>query len=752
MSDQNNALDLANISETGEVPKARLSDPAKAQEVVGILLQANRERIRKNAMFKGAIDGNAPYNADQLRAHGQANRTNVNWGEAEASVDAAMVPYYDLLSGTEHYARIETDFGPDEVQGEISDIISEEFDRMLKDWSGFDFEMQAMMFDFVVYGRGFVKWPTRASWRFEWVRHDRVMVPDGTEAKLDNVDMLVIREKYTVPRLHAHIRNESAASEVGWNVAAVKKAMAHAVPDQTTSQIYDFEEIQQRIKDSDIYTGMRASVIKAAHVFVKEFDGKISHYIIAEESKAPAEYMFQSVGLYEGWNEVMATFFLKTWDGSWNGANGLARQIFSAIEAKNRLRCSMLDGAMLRTGITLQATDASGLQKMSMVQLGAFNIIPPGVAVQQSSILGDVQTAMAVNRDFDALIAQNTGTYKPKMDRPEGNPRTAREVELSYQSQAVLGNSAVNRFYAQLDRAHEEIYRRATAADQTGDDDASKAAKDFQKRCKDRGIPAQAMKMVRSVRAVRNIGNGSLFMRQQAMQQLMPMMPALPEAGRRALLIDVISTSTNHHTAMRYMGKQPQETPGRDTWDAVIENATLKEAAPVILTPEQNSVIHAQVHLKAGFEAMQSLEQGANPHAVLTFLEGIGQHTAEHLVKIEQDPSRKAVFKQLEGAWQQLAQATDKLRANIEKSEKAQQEQAQAQQQAQSVAQGNDPDSQIKMAKAQQDMQIKQAKSNQLLQQKDDKHRQNLAFSDAKTAVSLQNQQKMQAQKTKDNE
>lgn len=742
----------------GKPPQSRIESACDARTIACELVRASQDRSRFNAKIKGMIDGNPPYSADKLRSNGQAWRTNINFMEGKAALSAALAPYYDLFSGSPRYANVQCGYGSNTDREYYSRVISEEFDYLLKSYDGFDFNIQSMLHDMLCYGKGFLMWNDKTDCRFNHVGQHRIFVPDGTDACGPNLEVLVVRQSFQVHKLWGFIKNKESAKKLGWDVSFTAEAIGRVFPvtSGAQSQTYDYDYLQQRLKDRDITEGVRSATVQAAHIYVKEFDGKITHCIVLEDdvsddgngNKKEEKYLFKKVGRYDRWAQVVATFFFETLDGSWNGASGLGRDIYAPMEIKNRMHCSKYDAVFMRSGITLQAKTADSLQKTALVQVGAFNIIPPNYDVQQATILGDLEGLMAANREMDGMIQANTGIYKPRLEQPSGNPRTAEEVRLQFQAATVLGNSAVNRFYLNLDKLYAEIFRRAANPNQTDDNEGGRMALAFQKACEDRGVPRVALLKIKAVRAMRNVGNGSSLMRKSALQSLMTIYPLLPEDGKKAFVEDAVAAETNQEFVDRYVPRsETSKLPDDQTAMAMIENAMFKVGAPVQWTPTQNNVIHAQVHLQAAAMAAQSLQQGANPVDVVSFIDNAGANIAVHLQQISNDPTRKQEFQILNEQFMALAKIADQLKDKIEKDVAAQQQQQaemmQAQQQAQAIEQGTDPDTVIKAASAKADAQLKALKTQSQLEQKQAKFEQDMAIKDARAAAEIRRRNQM---------
>lgn len=757
-------LPLVNIDADYQAPKERMPDPVSARSMIVTLMQANRVRALINAKIKGQIDGNPPYDPCKLKAAAQQYRNNVGYREAKGKLAGAMVPYYDLFTGASSYVSIETDYGTEDDQVAHSRIITEEVDKTLKAWRPFDWNIQLMLNDLVTYAKAFLTMPDKSDWRFGVTTQSKVLFPDGTESFDEKWEVVVIRQVFRVDELWSFIRNRKAAETAGWDVDAVCNAIYNARPQQPTSAEtqYDYNFVQQMFKDHDVMWGMRCKTVQAANIYVKEFSGKVTHLIVTEgmmstgpsgreSQKDQTGFLYKSIEKYEKFSESISTFVFETGDGSINGTQGLGHELYAPMATKDRLLCSAMDLAFIKCSITLQAKTAAAMQKLNLVQIGSITMIPPDFDIQQATIMGDMNAPIEANRVLDQVLDNNTGVYRNEGTKEQGNPRTFGEVRLQYQNNAVLSNSAVNRFYGCLDKHYQTIIPRLlnTSLAKSSTNEGHKLALECQKRIRDRGVPDECLdSKCLTIRAQRVSGNGSLYMRQQAISGMMPLVPMLPESGRQNWLEDAIAVTTSQHMVSRYAPRPDVANLPTDQTDwALLENSAIKQGAPVTWTPTQNNAIHAHIHLNAASQAAATLSQGANPFEVLQFLQGIGQHVAVHIQKLSMDPTRKAEYQMLQQQFQQLAQVTDKLAKQAQQLQQQQAQQRQAQQQAQMVQQGQDPESQVLLARAKQDMAIKQAKTQQLLQDKSlkmqasvAKTKQDMALKDATTAADIQRQ------------
>lgn len=721
-------LPIRTISRTGQPPARRISHPGDAQALAEQLWMAAGPRVFRSAAYQGQVNGNPPYNPSEMRRQGRASDPNYNTLEAKAIWSMAMVPYYDLFSGADHYVKVtlKEDEVPDpRSRGRWEQIISLEYDRMLKRWPGWGVTFQRMLGDFVLHGKGFMQWENSTSWRMRKLDHQMVLVPDGTPIDYDTeLDVVVVLADYPVVSLWSKVRDRESAEAMGWDYDETVEAIRLAMPvDPTTGSPPDAVAVQQMIRDADLTISARSSMVRTANLYVREFSGKWSHLIVrrsgsstggvtASTQSAPG-YIYEAHAKYDDLLDCMVPFFYEAGAGSWNGATGLGRDIFTATQVKDRLACSRDQTAMIRGSLVLQPKSALGKERMQAVQVGAITWLPANVDVLQGTIWGDLEGNIAASRELDTTLSRNTGIYRPQaVDKAGGgNPQTLGEFEAKFAQASALSSGAVDRFYSQLDRFY-AVQARRVFKFPSGDDPAAKEARRFKECCVGQGVPEEVLDpdMIESVVAWRTIGSGSFSQRQQTLLGLMQTVYGqLKPGGQEALLRDVITSLATASQTSRYMPQAEWDgVPNDQQWAATVENADLRGNMPARWTASQNNIIHAQTHLEAASQAAASLQQGADLAQVFGFLEAVGAHVLVHLQAESANPVTKVAQAALTKQCHQLAQLTNELQRKLTQQQQAMVQQQQATQQVMT-------DEQIAQFEAQSKAAISAMKARQLI-------------------------------------
>lgn len=720
----------------------RLDNASKAQQIFWMMYQANKGRNAYGAFLQGLADGNPPYKQSTLRNTAQGWRANFSLNEAKSMKDTAKTPYYDLFGSGPTYCEVRTRIDGDLTADDASGVITEEFHRMLSGWSGFALNFWQMLDDFVGFGRGWLYWPTD-SWMFKRTAWWKVRFPDGTGVDAEDWSLFSIENNFDPVTLNSYIKDESVARAAGWNPDRVRKAIMKSCPVDPNAAD-NVMEFQKMIRDQDISLSYKANTVQAASVYVKEWDGSWSLMIVetgmelnGEAALGKGDWLFYKRNIADDVRKVLATFMFEVENGSVNGLGGLLRDIADQVKTKNRLMCSVVDNAFMRGTIIMQAQTSSSRVKGGLVTVGGgVTLVPEGLAIQNSTIMGDIEGGLVINDAIGREVERNTGVFRTQQEKPKGNPEPLGATQLRFAQSTVLTNSAVDRFQTQLDWMFAEVYRRASL-DQVGTSKAVKMAKEFQKACKDRGVTNEQLKKVDYVRAVRVVGNGSPAMRQQLTAEIAQFLPVLGlgQRGLKNFSRMVIAARGGQELVNRLIPAADEaDLPSEQDREALQENTSIKVGNPAIVIENDDHVIHLKQHFGAAFAGLQAVQQGGQPAEAASFIQGVLPHIEEH-IQMMRNPNEQ---KQAIQTFKQLQQAFGQLMAAI----KQNQPDPQAQQQVMSDIQLRQLETQAKIAdrntKTQAAIKDKAIRTQQSLAIEQARASQQIGLADASTASQIQ--------------
>ena len=638
---------LSNLDYEGNVPKgSRLTDVFAAWALWTAAWQADRSNAYNRARVQEMLDGFPPYDQAELDNLGQSQRTNLNLLEGQAIIEAALAPYNDLTSSVDHIANVDTAEGDPQVRTEWGQIISEEFDRLLRTWHRFEFNNQSLAREFVIHGLGIAFFEDDYDWRWKICGLSDFILPRNTPANEDDVDYAIARRRYTTTQLYQFIKDPEFAEANGWNIEETKKAIYWATSSRNSAPTsWEWEELEREIKQNDVYHGrVRAKEIWVLHFWVKEFDGTVSHFMTLENG-LNQDFIFKRIGRFKSIRNCLHIFTYGIGNGYYHSIRGLGYKIFPQIQVSNQLRCSVIDATFFSAGPVIQPEDSTALDELSFSYMGPFTLVPPNIKFVDLKHQNISDNILPIVRDLSAQIENNTGTYQPRQapDSARGQKEKTRfEVQAQLQKESTLSTSAMNLFYIPWDRVLAESYRRATCPQLSQQDPGGREAFEFRKRCLSRGVPMKALQNVKRVRAVRAMGYGSASARLLALDQIGTLAPQFDEIGRRNAIRDRVAAYVGYAQADRYV--PALEQAGRKPTDqkfAELENGQLMMGIPVQVDPTDVASVHITVHFTAIKNIIAGIKEGTTPpmqgspqlHALLN-------HTVQHVQQLAGDPTR----------------------------------------------------------------------------------------------------------------
>lgn len=748
MSDSNGngiGMGLATIGQDGRVPECRMKSAQQVQDYVRRLVDNDVQRSKKRQWVNGQVDGNPPYRQSKLRALGRAEACNANFGVQRAYMESGSGAFYDLFSEAPGFFGVKTSYGNEDEREYYNAVMREEADRILngglfddKEQSDWDYEMQQSQWEMTLHGHGPLMFEDGHKVLPRAFHSGDLKVPEFTRSSTKYWEAACILSNYYPPEVFDWIRKPEYALD--WNVEYTRNVIQNAMGLKRQNGIMpDWEFYQDELKTNSLsYSNDENKMVRLAHVFWKEFEGRITHVIVEQDStttgNSKCEFLFKKVGRYANWREVIHPMYYDRGNrGYHHSVTGLGVKMGKPLDYYNKLLCNLTDKAF-SPKIIFKPTTTEGAQKFQLAHFGDYAVLNSGSwDWQQTGVAGLMNDGLAMSRVISEVMQENLSGYRQGPMKQEGNPPTARQVMYDASQQSTLSKTTFNRYYKQMDSLYTEIFRRMCNLNST-----DKRAQEFQRRCKERGVPEECFGRIEKVEAIRVIGQGSAFMRRDAIQSIGTVSQALPEEGRELWLTDFIAAQAGQSAATRYNPMRFRKKLASDQEaEAVQWVAAMRTGTQPVVASGQNPVIYATVWLKAAEQELAGIERGANPMQVLQFLQTAGPAILQQLARFSHDPTRAEAFKDLFEKWKRMAEQTDQLTAMVQQQQEAAQEQQQKTAQAMT-------DEELAQAELASDIRRKDIKVAAQLDQSARKHRlqtaqkmQDMAIRDMQSAFDI---------------
>lgn len=647
---------LDNVDEEGKVPERRLKNAAAARELFHKMRRDDSDSSLMRARHQAMLDGEPPYNAAVLQATGQGGRTNVNWGDAEAVMSSVMSGMIDLNVSVETLVKIplkRSAIPDDETRANLENTLSEEASRCIRGWEGYDFAYQMLAHYCFGHGVGVAYWQDCKDWRWNVSWLSEFMVPRGTRASESKVPVAGLLYSYELHEIYAMIRNEERAEKAGWNVKAVKKAMLRACPEWRDAgySASGWEKLQEQLRNNDYGTSGRTEKVKVIHMWVQEFDGKVSVCLVSEDalgSESDDDWLYENRNMYDEMRQAFVAFTYGIGDhGTFHSISGILRKIFPQVQAANRAQCQMLDAVGVGTSIILQPTSEQAYQKMNLVSMGGICALPSSdhFDVVERAMPNIAQGAMPVIADLRNTIGRRTGQFQGDTNfQSSGQEKTRYQVQVEVETLGKVGATQANLWYVSWGRLLKETVRRMTRKNYVDKEPGGREVAAFHERLRERGFPLEYLAHIDidGVKAVRAVGAGSGAARTATLMQLSELAGEYDAVGKYNLTRDRTAAALggSYDLADRYAPRREGSRPPIDLQFAILENESIQDGAEIPVVVNQLHVVHLDTHLPFLVQIVRGVDEAQIPidEESVGAMTRLQRHCVEHLGHIQEDP------------------------------------------------------------------------------------------------------------------
>lgn len=639
---------LETIDSEGKVPKSRFKDAASCRSAYVKAFEDDKQAASKRAQNQLMFDGAPPYTPEELERAGQKHRTNFNAGEAMDLFLESLAAYIDMLQSVKVLFDAPTTYGA--TPGERKKYgkgVCLHVSNMIKRWPEFFLQYMLNATKFIQQGVSFAVHNDDIDWRFTVKGLSDFIVPRDSPASEDGIEVAWIRGSYTVSQLYQAIANEKAATEMGWNVDAVKELLKKSCKSADQGNAHKtWEDVATELRTDDLSISMRSGSIDVVACLVKEFDGTVTQHLFP--LSGDKEFLRTRKGAYKAMRDGFTLFAYSVGNnGKLYEIRGLGSKIFPLIQVNNRMYCQGIDGAMLASSMMVQPNSISDLGKAQLAFYGPYSLLHPGSKIiERNSPNFSLNTQPVVNQ-MSNLIRTKAGSYTTSRALPDGGGDMS-VAETNARISIAAGMSVTNLilFLVQLEKLLRQmvtrIQRKGYSKDLPGGDMIAELYADLEAD----GIPIEALYQldVRQLEATRPVGAGSAAARQNIFQQLMAMAPGYDPEGRKALQLDYTASLTgSFSSAERYAGAETTERAPEQTKMAMMENMIMAQGNEIVALGDEFHVTHLEQHTQYMAEYIQQTDEGQlTLEEAVPILAQVHQHSVEHLQFIEGDPMAEA--------------------------------------------------------------------------------------------------------------
>lgn len=662
--------DLDTIDEKGKPPElSRLSDANAARSYYGRVVIEDRGSAMARARVQEMKDGKPPYDPIRLQAAGQSSRANANFLLALHLLNKTASGYNDIIFSVKDLMTIHTEFGEPSERVEHSRVLAQELSRTVRRWPSFVSNFLLLVTKFVDHGVGVAYWPCERDFRFDVCGLSEFLFDRQVKASEEKIPIAFQQHNYLVTDLF------QKKGMPKWDDDEIDEAIRLATRNSRTGSTYEYEQLQQQIKNNDLSADTMFSHIPVIHCWVREFDGSVSFHIALKEAKG-SKFIYSHPKKYKSVSEAFTMFTYGVGEGTFHSIRGLGHLIYPLIQLQNRMMCQMADSAMIAGGIMVQPESQKALDELSIQPVGPYTILSPGVAMLDRTPPDLTKVSYPLLNDLRQTTAEYTSQFSAPQS-PGSSYENRLDTENRIESMAANDSGAVDLFYSSLDRLYEELVRRIIKGDKK-----DPLIAEFYKRIEKAGISQEIIDSIDhgSTAAKRAVGSGNAAQRGMAFSKLLQLLPNLDEIGQKRLIYDFVADIVGYQNADAYASLPEEQRLGAQAKIAELENLLLLAGSPIKVLPDEMHATHAMVHIPALSQLIEQIERGeADPMEMLNGLRAMLEHCAAHAEALAIDPSQVSVYNELKRVINNIRQIVDNYERKIRSMEAAAAEEQAAQ-------------------------------------------------------------------------
>jgi len=724
-----------NINSNGVAPSSRVRDANSAFTICWNLRLDNAGRERKWGRIYKCYKGFPPTDYSQVASRQLSGMSNVPFRQMKFIVDNQKSSFVDMVMERNTAANITTKLGNPTEKKDWSDLISIGFDRMLRSWNSYNYNVELDVEEMTLYGKGFEIAEDRDGWPTKSFHNSNVLIPDKTFADLTNLGEICIKRSYTPLEFWLKItggeedpeKARQYATDMGWNFWACVDALRMFTTNYRNT--YTNTEWLRDVASGNLNLSRLYTLrIELYELYIMEFNGSISKMLLLQnygglvlgykengrKDLTEEEYRDQTGFLYyrkdwvekdgDGWADIIAPMCDSTGSGIWHEIQGLAESVFIQCRAYDIHMNRAFDAMDWSTRLMLKGGTAESTKKLKQMEWQPWMILPQDVEPAQVSLSVPLNELFAGMQYYQADMYRGIGAYNIGQTTKGGKQRTKGEAELDAAESAKLQGTQIRRFNDNQTRWLRMLYKRMSNTTKGGN--GYKLKEQFVEFMDENGVPKEAWKWenIENLESNMLAGSGSPSYKLMAAQQTVSLTGMTPlNEGQANAITDAIAALNGRQNVNRYFQKTKVDIPD-ERGIISMENIGMTDPkgnpANFMVYPDQNHVEHFKGHIQDAMVSMQEAQQvmqsmGVNPNAnqaqgsvddesfellrdlYACLLRFKGPHMVAHLGFIEKDPSKKAMAKEFAQQMQQLQRGVDELGSQVGQMGQAKQQQDQ---------------------------------------------------------------------------
>jgi hypothetical protein len=645
------------------------------------------KRIQLYALIEGLIAGNPPYNQGDLMKHGLSHIANFNTLDGRSLYERSALAYWNLINEAETIAKF-TIRDPAPEARAMEDIMSKEWDTVVRRWPSFNTLMNTNSAQLVKFGISPVLWPDERDWRWRVIELSKFFIPDQAQSDIEMITAVCVESMFTAQYLFEVYEafKDVDIDKSPWNCKELAAILLHIANSfaKTSYEFIDFMDLQKRLQNGDIgYDALFTDSIRIVSLFYKEYEGKFSHYMFHRTFDA-GDFLYFADRQYGSLNEALVVFTASPGEYTIHSNRGLGHKIFPISQATMQLDCSIVDAARWASTPLLRGV-ATGSRDFEQIRF--YPGVPTNIGTAefvQNNMGANINQLVGASQYLNQKVQFNTansGDDPGTPDRDKGSISPTQARMQSYKEFSVLKNNIAH-YYSQQDNVFQNMVIKMLLSKKGYP--GYEYAKEWKDRCLEQGVPKEVFDMGKltpwgmprqlQVKASRVAGDGSTLARIMGLQELMNIAGDFgPRESKEFKRQWIMATMGVEYVDTFLQGANTSDETAGGASLAGVENNGMQNGQSPIFSPDNEHKSHFAIHMALATHSIEAIQQQQlDPVAADKVFTVLIPHLQEHYQAAARSPFSQVFVAQNKKPLGQVVQYATLNRKNAEAMLKAQ--------------------------------------------------------------------------------
>lgn len=404
----------------------------QAHEMCKTLEANNRQRALRSADMASLNDGAPPKSTGDAIQKGKSWEANFSslWlagivgRVAQKHVNAIISQVYCTASSLpDNYPDAKTK----------TDHLRAGFTALVRGWDGNTGFINNVAMETSLQGYSYALFLDPHTWQPTFFKQEQCLVPEKSSQHARRLQFFAARKDFRLDEFIELFMDERAAEDVGYDIkncleAASKAVMQDPRDEAATTVFRNFVEMINEGATGMSVSGSGERVVKTWLLFYREYDGKVSFWMLSRDNGKPLRFSFK---LFKRMQDVMAMFSFEEGNGCIHSSKGLGRKLAALATVKELFRCGIVDIARM-TGMMVVGVDSADKSKFAPVMMSPFILVDKSVdlkGAQQFQV--SAEGYQIIDTLIDSWAEQAVGAYLAAQITDKGRTeRTATEASI----------------------------------------------------------------------------------------------------------------------------------------------------------------------------------------------------------------------------------------------------------------------------------------------------------------------------------